>query len=441
MKIDAADYASIRTQRGPEAPTSPRSIPHSLKKNAAWSVLAYFVRGAYQWGLLIAVAKMGTPELLGQIALGLTICTPAFMFSDLQLRVVQATDAKDDFHFGHYMGLRLLTTPLAIVVVVIISLASGYRWETFLVIAAVALAKAPESISDCMHGAMQKRERLDMVATSTMTRNIGSLAVFICVFHMSRSIALAALSQMLISVSVLLAYDLPGVKNRIAPRLSRLAPRFDRPLLFKLAKMAFPLGLVSMIISFSGNLPRYLLERSWGEVSLGIYAAILQPTLVGQVIMSGVGQSTIPRLSRYYATADFGRLTRLVLGLMAVAIIMGGVMLVFAAVWGREFLRFFYKPEYAEQSDVLTWLMGATALGLVSTALGTGLGATRVYQRYLAFYSTSAVLGAALAIYLIPAFGLKGAAWTVCGTNLASASFLGWLFITIVRKEESLDRY
>lgn len=438
---DSVDFARGRALNDRQTPASTRFGPRSISMNAVWSILTYVVRGTYQWGLLIAIAKMGTPEMVGQVALGLAICAPVFLFSDLQLRVVQATDARDDFHFRDYLGLRLLSTPLAFVMVLSIALASGYRWETFLVVGTVALTKVPESLSDCIHGAMQKSERLDMVATSTMARFLGSLVAFLAVFYYSGSIPLSVLSQLLISTLVLVINDRLGVAKLIDSQLHGLSPRFEWPLLFKLAKVALPLGLVAMIVSFSGNLPRYVLERSWGEVSLGVYAAILQPTLVGQVIMSGIGQSTMPRLAKCYATGDIGHLTRLVVGLIGIAIIMGGIMVALAFCWGTEILTLFYRHEYAKYKDVFEWLMVAGAIGYVCTALGSGLSATRSYQRYLAFYTPSAVFSASLALFLIPSLGLKGAAWTVCCTHLTSGAFLSCLFVTLMKNGKSPERH
>jgi O-antigen/teichoic acid export membrane protein len=93
-----------------------------------------------------------------------------------------------------------------------------------------------------------------------------------------------------------------------------------------------------------------------------------------------------------------------------------------------------YRPEYAEHQTTLLWLMAAGTIGYISNGLGYGINSSRLYGRYLIFYIISGAAGILLGILLIPAFGLKGAAWTVCGTNLLSCLFLGWLFLMIRRK-------
>ena len=54
----------------------------------------------------MVLAKLGTPEMVGQFTLGLAITTPLIMFTNLQLRAVQATDASRQYKFGDYFALR-----------------------------------------------------------------------------------------------------------------------------------------------------------------------------------------------------------------------------------------------------------------------------------------------------------------------------------------------
>jgi hypothetical protein len=48
----------------------------SLRRNFAWTVLGNVTYAACQWGMLVALAKLGSPEMVGQFALGLAIGAP-----------------------------------------------------------------------------------------------------------------------------------------------------------------------------------------------------------------------------------------------------------------------------------------------------------------------------------------------------------------------------
>jgi O-antigen/teichoic acid export membrane protein len=410
------------------------SLPiRSLKCNILSNALANFVKGGCQIGLVIGLAKLGNAEMVGQYALGVAVAWPVFLLADLQLRVVQATDAQDDFHFGHYLGLRLLTSPLAFLVVIGLIWVLGYRWETSLVIGGVALSRGLDSVRDCIHGAMQKNERLDLVSISTIMRNLGSFGIFITVFYTSGLLLLAVLSQAVAGTLVFLAFDCPRGAKVLGLQTGIWIPRFDRRVLLQLARLALPLGMVMMIISINANLPRYLLEHSLGEGAVGIFAALSQPTLAGGMVMAALGHSIMPRMARGFAGGNLNYLSKMVWRLIGFGGLLGGVMMVVVWGWGREIISLIYRPEYAEHQTTLLWLMAAGIIGYVSSGLGYGINSSREYFYYLIFYLISAFLGAILGMLLIPAFGLKGAAWTVCGTNLLSCLFLGWLFFVLRR--------
>ena len=74
--------------------------PLSLRKNFLWNFVGNAISGACQWGMLMVIAKLGTPEMGGKYSLGVAICLPVVMFTNLQLRVIQATDAKNQYFLG-----------------------------------------------------------------------------------------------------------------------------------------------------------------------------------------------------------------------------------------------------------------------------------------------------------------------------------------------------
>ncbi len=55
--------------------------------------------------------------MVGQFALGLAIAAPVVMFTNLQLRGVLATDARNEYRFGDYLALRLCATLLAMLTI------------------------------------------------------------------------------------------------------------------------------------------------------------------------------------------------------------------------------------------------------------------------------------------------------------------------------------
>src|SRR5579863_6822672 len=159
----------------PDIQATPRATGLSWRSNFAWALAGNVVYAACQWGMVIALAKLGNSFMVGQFSLGLAIATPVHMFTNLQLRSVQATDARRQYSFGEYLGLRVMTTWLALTAIAVIIRAGGYQHQTAMVIAAVAVMKAVESLSDVFYGLFQLHDHLEQTGRSMMIRGAFSV--------------------------------------------------------------------------------------------------------------------------------------------------------------------------------------------------------------------------------------------------------------------------
>src|SRR5260370_9139779 len=99
----------------------------SLRHDFAWTLAGNSIFAACQWGVVMALAKLSSASAVGQFGLGMAVTAPLFLFSNLSLRAVLATDGGGQLAFRAYRRLRLLTTTAAFAVALAIALAGGYR--------------------------------------------------------------------------------------------------------------------------------------------------------------------------------------------------------------------------------------------------------------------------------------------------------------------------
>jgi O-antigen/teichoic acid export membrane protein len=401
----------------------------SLRRNFAWTSVGNVVYSACQWGMLVVLAKLGSPEMVGLFAFGLAVTAPVILFSNLHLRALQATDAKESCRFGDYLALRLVTTGLAAAVIGGIALAN--RGDVLPIILAVGLSKAVESLSDVIFGLLQQHERMDRIAKSMILKGLASLPVLGVIVLLTGSASLAVLGAAAASAAVLVFYDVPSAlvvlnpsahqssEDRLAiargsgpSRFSGFRPRFHGPTLLRLVWLSMPLGLVMLLISLDANLPRYFIEHCQGERDLGIFAAIAQLATAGIQVIGALAQSASPRLARHYAEGDFRAFRRLLARLGAIGAAMGAAGVVAGLVAGREMLQLFYTADYAAYTGVFLIVMVAAGLNYMATFLGTAIMSTRVFGRLLLPHLLLTVLTATCAALWIPRLGLAGAAWT-----------------------------
>jgi O-antigen/teichoic acid export membrane protein len=182
--------------------------PLSLRRNFSWTFTGNLVYAASQWGMLVLLAKLGSPEMVGQFTFGLAV-TAVMMFTNLQLRAIQATDARQEYSFNDYLTLRLLGTVLAFLIITGITLTSGYPSKLSLVILVIGFSKGIESISDVFYGLIQQHERMDWISISSMIKGILSLLMLDLGMILTHSVLGGTIGLLIAWTLVLVCYDIP----------------------------------------------------------------------------------------------------------------------------------------------------------------------------------------------------------------------------------------
>jgi O-antigen/teichoic acid export membrane protein len=398
----------------------------SLRANFSWTFVGNVVYAGCQWGMLVVFAKLGSPEMLGQFALGLAISTPVVMLTNLQLRAIQATDAQHTYQPGDYLALRLTMTLLALLIITAIVAASGYRQQTALVILAVAGAKAIEAISDMCYGMFQQHERLDRVALSMMLRGVLGLLALGTGVALTNSALGGVLGLALAWIAVLVVYDMPG-SRAIAGNVS-ISPRWHGPTMLRLVRLSAPLGVVMLLLALNASIPRYTVAQTWGAQALGIFAAIAYIERAGTTVVNALGQSASPRLARFYTTGDTGAFRALVFKLVGIGCGLGAAGVAVALIAGGPVLALLYQPEYA-RADILVWVMIAAGLWYIASFLGYTATARRIMVWQPVVLSAVVLVSLSASLLLIPAHGLIGAAQAMTASAAVGAGGYGMLLV------------
>jgi O-antigen/teichoic acid export membrane protein len=408
--------------------------PLSLRRNFSWTLAGNVVYAGCQWAMLVILAKLGNPEMVGRFALGLAVTAPVFLLANLHLRGILATDVRQEFQFGHYLGLRLATTAVALLVVAGVVLGVGYAGEAALLVGVLATAKACEAISDVSHGLFQRHERMDYIAVSLILRGSLALMAFSAVVVLTGSVVWGAVGLTAAWALVLAAFDLPCAARLSAweeralaagrsagsPAWQALTPVWAPQVLLPLARLALPLGIVMMMVSLNTNVPRYFIERELSEGALGIFAAMGYVIIAGNTIIDALAQSASPRLAGHYARGDVDSFRRLLGGLIGIALL-GGVTAVLAvAIGGGRVLTLLYSAEYARHTDVFLWLSVSAGIGFVASIFGYGMTAVRALSIQAPLFAGVALVTTLACAAFIPAHGLLGAAFAMMAGSVCA---------------------
>ena len=394
----------------------------SLSSNFAWVLAGNVVYAACQWGMIVALAKLGSTLMVGQFSLGLAIATPVLMFTNLHLRAAQATDARRLYSFAEYLQLRSVMTLAAIAAIAAIAWFEHYERQTTIVILAVALAKGIETLSDIHYGLFQLNDRLDQTGISMILRGVLSLVALSAGLYLTRDVFWGCVGLAMAWLAVLLFFDVRrggrfvGFSDdslRVSTWTRRWRPECDGQGLrrqWDLMCLALPLGIVTTLASINLNMPRYFIEARMGEHQLGIFSALAYATVAMTLVSDSLGHCVIPRMSRLYAGGQMAEFRSVLFQLVGIGCALGLAGLALAQVMGSRLLTIVYSPQYATGSRVFVVLMLATAIHCVAGMLTSGILSARCFMAQVPMFAV-VVASTALACYrLVPTSGLMGGA-------------------------------
>ncbi len=408
-------HLTMNTKRQPAKRRLWQGTPSSLRTDFTWTLLGNAIYAAGQWMTIVLLAKLTQPELVGQYALGFAIAVPVFMLTSLQLRLVLVSDVHQAIQFEHYLSLRLSCTVSALLIIFVTAEVLGLRGALLRAILIVGLAQAVEAVSEIYYAQLQLLDRMDRIAKSMIVRSVLSATALTVGVCFGRNLLWGLVGVVLARTIVLLSYDIRecsgevGARERVFFRRGVLQPRWDSGVLGRLLWSALPLSILALLVSLNLNVPRYFIEHALGQRALGIFSAIASISAAGSMAVVSLGQSAFARLARSYASENFGEFRALLGQFLALAAMLGVCGIAAASLAGRQILTILFKPEYAEQADLLTWMMAVGCLLYMAQFLGFGLTAAKCYYSQVVLFTFTS-LGVAVGCYFfIPRLGLKGA--------------------------------
>jgi O-antigen/teichoic acid export membrane protein len=377
--------------------------------------------------------------MVGQFSLAMAMTYPVALFANLQLRTLYVNDFDGRYPFASLLGLRFVLCGIALVVILTICEVTGQSLRMTVATLFVEGAMLVDCISESYYGLCQCDERMDRIARSVLFRSMLCLLLFGLCLYFTHSLVWSTGGLLVGRAFILLIYDaslktfaisetaLSRVATHTRPRLNtlldRLRPQWNPRLQLSMAGAAAPIGALSLITSLNINIPRYVIERYLGLRELGIYSALNYLPQAGLMIATALGFATFARLSRMYATGDVAGIHRLVLKTAGLAAGLGVVGFVVVLGAGRQLLTILYRPEYANRSDVLLWLVAVAAVACLATCFGCATTAMSQYGRSLLVTLIVSVVSTAASFIFIPRFGLCGAG---CAALLSiSVQFVG----------------
>jgi O-antigen/teichoic acid export membrane protein len=404
--------------------------PESLRRNFSMTAIGNLVYAGCQFGMLSILARSSSTVEVGRYALALAITGPVFIFANLKLRQVLATDATGEFTFGEYLGQRILTSIISSICLGVGAYLVGLSGRSIWTLLAVTAFKAFESVIDILYGALQRFEQMSAIARSQIWRGIGGVVAF--------GITAAFTKRADAAAGALALYTVPQIMTNVW-RVRRIGvstrPSYAKASQLRLTWIALPLGVAVSAGALATNVPRYFMQHFEGTAALGVFAALAYILTMSSTIIGALGQSASPRLANLFAAANYGEFRRILRRLIFIAITLGLLGILASLTAGKPVLRIVFGLQYAKHVDVLVVLMLAAAIQYGVVFLGTAVNAMRRFAVQMPISVLGVIAVAGVSALLIPRYGLMGGALSVLTGQAVTAACYVFLLVRVILPE------
>lgn len=390
--------------------------PLTLRMNFVWALVGNAVAAFCSWILLMILVKLSTAEVVGVFAVAQAVCLPISALLGLQLTIVLTTDAQNDYHFGHYYALRIITSGLAIGLGILVG-SLFYSGEVFHIIILLSISYAILAVRDVFLAFLRKSERMDKVAVSRTLLGLLSAVLFGILFWVSNSLILSVLGLIAARFMVVYFHDIPVTRILLSSSAIDSKPLstkllWSKKVLWRLAKTAMPLGLVGLFQTLYASIPRLVIDKYFGKGEVGYFAALSSLLMIGMIIIAALGHAVTPRLAKYYFE-NLGAYKRLLGKLMGIGAAIGISGIVVSSLFGKLILTLLFRADYAEHNDVFIWITIAGAILFIFSFMNAGLSAARKFKIQVPIYGLATTVCAGFSLWLIPYYGMIGAVWAI----------------------------
>lgn len=226
---------------------------------------------------------------------------------------------------------------------------------------------------------------------------------------------LGLLSYLAVFAAISVGYAIAGrVLLRKRGIASSTGP-IDAELRQRVGQHLFWTVVLCLIAAFGNRAAEtYLLNRLWSAADVGFFAIAVAICRGGaEILSSGLTSVLMPLMAQGYGEAGVDRVKSILAASVRYFSFAGLILAGVGTLWADSLVTLIYGNQYAAAVPVFQVMVIATGLTLSQGAFGAVLSTTDNQRLRAAAAGILVTLAAALALLLVPAYGLRGATASV----------------------------
>ena len=416
-----------------------QSIVKILEKTNNISRSTYFwnavsaIMLAMQSPVILAVAnRTNGAEDAGIYSIAIAVANLLLFLGQYGLRRYQSSDIRQDFTFGEYHALRLVTCGAMVVICLLYciygALYRDYSREKFLIIYIVCLIKTVQAYADLLHGHLQQRGRLDVATKASTFRYVIELLIYIIVLVVAHNLLLAVTVCLIVTTIVMFLTSY----NATSHYTDSMKPSISREKFRLLMIEGFPLFVSMFLNMYIGNAPKYAIDAYLTDDIQAIYNMIFMPTYVVQMVTQFIFNPVLTVYAELWLSHSIDKYNRFMKMIRKMLLIVFGLAVLavaVAATIGIPVLSIVFGEDLSLYRKELCVIMVAGGMLAYSIYFSTLIAVIRAQRPLIICYGLVALAAKLMSGMFVKNYGVMGAA--MLNAALMTVLTISLLIVTV----------
>ena len=331
-----------------------------------WNTWAAMLNSFQSVLILMVISRVDPVTDAGVFTIAFAIGNLMLTIGQYGIRQFQVSDVQEKYSFREYVGVRVITSCLMVIVsffyVGIHYYTGAYDFEKSIAVFLICLSKTIDSVEDVFQGRLQQRERLDIGAKAMTVRLLGYIITFISSYLLTENLITASLLALLVSLFLCLVLNGTAIRNFE----STVVAWEGRNVKYMFIE-CFPLFLAAYLVIYIGNAPKYAIDAVLSSQEQACFNYIFMPVFVIGLLSRFIYQPMIGKMALLWHKGELGKFLSMVAKQSAIMIGLTVFVLIGGFLLGIPALSIVYGVNLTGyKAELMVLLLGGGFLAYTS---------------------------------------------------------------------------
>lgn len=400
-----------------------QTLRQTVIKNTFWLFGGEISSRLLRAAIVIYAARVLGAEGWGVFSYAITLAAFFTIFSDIGLSALITREAAKNpqlrikyFSTAFFIKLVLMFFSVSLIILLAPLFTKIEDIKTLLPI--VALILVFDGLREFGFSFNRALEKMEWEALVKILTNFSIAAlgfIFLIVATTARSLAIA--------YTIGSATGFLAIIWVLRPYFRNLFSNFTKNLLWPIFSSAWPFALLGFLGSIMINTDIIMLGWFRTTQEVGFYSAVQRPIQLFYIIPALLATAIFPTFSRL-AKKDNDKFRQVLEKSLALVLLLGIPLVFGGVILGKEIILTIFGSQYLSSTIAFQILLPTILIIFPSALIGNAIFAYDEQKKFIGFLALGALSNVALNYFLIPLYGIGGAAIATVGAQFLANGFV-----------------